>query len=154
MLHAAPVAAFTISFNEYGNCTGCAGATTGADPTGSGLASVLIYTLPNNVGGGDVAIAGFEGGISDGLRFTNNLMIFYSFDCGGAPADICSGGVPVWFNASFVGATERADETFTYIAGDNTYNASSASAVPEPATLALLGAGLVGLVTARRRRAA
>jgi hypothetical protein len=147
-------AQFTFTFDENGNacvgveCTPTLVGTLEADPTGRVAGNVLVYTLPETVLPGDVGIAEFGTGVlSDVLTFTNdNQMIFYSELGGGDEAD---SGLPT--GVSFIGATESADGSFTYDVG-NIYLGSSPEGVPEPVTLSLFGAGLVGAAALRRRR--
>jgi hypothetical protein len=161
-----PAFAFEITFDENGNgcvdnsdhiCTTPLTFTTAPDPTGRVAGDVLIYTLPGDVFEGDVGISDFgTGTLSDVLTFTDangglsgtgDLMIFYS-ELGGS--DLADSGLPG--NEFFIGAQENADGTFTYNAG-NIYNGNSPEGVPEPVTLSLFGAGLLGAATARRRKA-
>jgi hypothetical protein len=115
-----------------------------------------VYTLPETVGEGDVGIGEFGTGIlSDVLTFTDanggldgfgDLLIFYSALGGGELAD---SGFP---DSDFsIVTNENANGSFTYSVG-NIYIGESPEGVPEPVTLSLFGAGLVGAAALRRRK--
>ena len=162
---AAPSWAFTLTFDENGNCTGCGAGTFvyGADPTGAYGGNVLAYILPSLVISGTVGINDPDGRPSDAISFTNangvldggtnaDRMIFYSFDNEGLLADVGT------ILASLIDfpyiITERADGTFTYDVG-NVYNGLSGdSTTPIPAALPLFagGLGVIGLLARRRKR--
>ena len=154
------------SYQVYNNNTG------GYDPTvsdsGIMLNGFLSYLLPEVVGLGDASIADpsqtclSAATCSDGLRFlqdsisNNYYMQFFSQSGGVDQADT---GFPSDFSFGFVGATENPDGTFHFVAGDGTpattnfYNGvSNGESVPEPASIALFGAGILGLGLVRRRR--
>ena len=169
-LSASPAsAAFILSFDENGNgclensdhnCTTPVVGTLEADPTGRVAGDVLVYQLPETVTTGDVGVGDFgTNTLSDVLTFTNangdtsgafdgNLMIFYS-ELGGS--DLADTGFPDQAFTIFV--TENADGSFTYSPFPNVYVGSSPEGVPEPLTLSLFGAGLVGAAALRRRKA-
>jgi len=154
---AGPASALTLQFDENGNGILNGTPETGVLETIGGFTG-LTYALGTDVVCGDVGIteAG-ETGLTDGLRFTNvdgaltgaacNLMVFYSdADGTGTLADT---GFPTGFDSNgFIGATE-ANGQFLYFAFPNTYAGISD---PEPLTLSVFGAGLVGLGALRRRR--
>ena len=152
-------AQFTITFDEQGVCFGCTGFTYGPDPSHTFSGNVLIYGLPQTVTSGTVNIldATVATVVSDTLNFFANLadgksneMIFYSYDTGSLLADV--GNTVLFPTADVTGATEDANFRFNYA---NLYFGTSA-AVPEPATLALIGAGLgaMGFLKWRRKRKA
>jgi hypothetical protein len=152
-LAAAPASAFTITFDENGNCDGCTFSEYVTDPTGGVLGNALVYGLPDIVVTGDVNIADPSGAISDMLRFADVLdangdpvssyMVYYSYDSMGDLADV--GNINISPDA-FVGTTENADGTFTYFANPNTYNGiSGVSSIPEPSTWALMTLGFAAL---------
>lgn len=166
-LIASPANAFIFLFDENGNgCIGnvdfhCETSSPGvleSDPTGRVSGDVLVYSLPELVITGDVGIGEFGTNVlSDVLTFTNangdlsgaqdgDLMIFYSELGGGELAD---SGFPDKVFTIF--ATEDANGSFTYNVG-NIYVGESPEGVPEPVTLSLFGAGLLGAASLRRRR--
>ena len=144
-LAAAPASAFTVVFDQNGDCTGCTGWTYAPDPTGGFAGDVLTYELPQNVVDGDVNIAAPDGvTIADMLRFYdgddgNSYMIFYAYNDLGNLASV--GDINITPDA-FIGTLADAKGTFTYDVG-NVY--IGLGAVPEPSTWALMGLGFAGL---------
>ena len=164
---ATPASAFTMTFNELGNCSSTVGTCTGvfeADPTLTVTGNVWVFTLPSATFTGNVNVLDPDGvTISDRLRwidpnnsFTSctstsglgpcaNRMIFYSLD-----------DVTHAFGSTTETVTENASGIFSYTTpnGVNTYD--GVSQVPLPATLPLFASGLagLGLLGWRRKRKA
>lgn len=168
-------ASLIITFNEFGAASYStnggvtfvalpAGATE-LDPTGGVSGNVLVYNFQpafTAAGAsatffGDVPIAGFAGGLSDDLRFTDAqgdksgtsapLMIFYSFDNLGAPADVGNISTSFLYTQTPM-ATEGANGFFTYDSGGGLPGGvlyEGESDVPEPASVSMLLLGLGAL---------
>jgi hypothetical protein len=168
---------FTMTFDESGGCSwvattggnsGLCTGSAGADPSGTGLTSVLIFPLPSLTFTGNVSILDPTGSVvSDHLRWVDasgsssactptpgmptptpcaTELIFYSLDSLGAKADI---GNSLTFPLPPPGSNapiEQANGMFEFDVpppGANKYFGTSA-AVPGP----IAGAGLPGLILA------
>jgi len=163
-----------IQFDEWGNGVGTVGQgiLVAPDPTG-GLPDypawpVLIYTLPFNGVGGDIALTDPTVGTEDIVRFVGNgQVVFYSDSNNGPDAPADTPHSPTNVNAVVVlpevGQEDVADGVvYTPLPGQPgwdpsgpTYNIVSDGVVPEPATMALLalgGLGMMGGRLVRRRR--
>jgi hypothetical protein len=169
---AAPAMAFTMTFDEYGNCSSTVGtcsSTVALDPSGKvTTGDVLIYNLPTLTYTGTLGIKDANGTLSDAIRWVDsssptttcgptgpgcaNEMIFYSLDNGSAPADV--GSLSFSNLTNFI--TENADGTFSYTTsnGVNTYDGISETPLPAALPLFATGLGALGLLGWRRKRKA
>lgn len=171
-LAASAQAQFSMTFDEWGSSfVNLNGTNTWSynpgymmqDPTSGVAGNVLVYDLPYLVGEGDVGYTEPDVStavvVSDVFRFINwdnvGHLIFYSDNSDGvdAPADT---GLPVNYNPQSVFAetgTEGGQQWCYLTAGDNYYaGLSDGKLVPEPASMAFLGLGALGLL--KRRKAA
>jgi PEP-CTERM motif-containing protein len=169
----------TVDENGHGtlaNSTGFSSALTfslAPDAGPGGLSSALTYDLMNPPGlvAGDLRLSEVAGAaLSDLIRFnpgaSTGFLVFYSDNAEGSDA-LADTGFPTASYANVLTLTEVGPEgnngiTYTPTAGQPgfvagaagpvTYVIVSDAAVPEPATLMLLGLGAAGFLLIHRRQ--
>jgi hypothetical protein len=175
----------TVDENCNGTLTNTAGFSSGltcgfqSDPGPGGLASVMTYDLLNPPGltAGDVLLFDADlGAVLDVLRFNptettgvgTGALVFYSDNVDGFDAGADTTSPPGAFYTNSITIDEVGVEgangaVYTPVAGQPGFVAGAAGPVtytfisdtPEPATLTLLGSGLIALAgTFRKRRLA
>jgi len=131
------------------------------DPGPGGLALALTYSLlmPPSLVVGDLLILEIGGGLSDVIRFNpTGQLVFYSDTTDGLGA-LADTGFPTAFYANTFSLTETSGTIFYvpaanqpgFVPGFQTRYTFISDEVPEPATLAMLGLGLLTLGATRRR---
>lgn len=141
----------------------------GADAGPGGKSNALVYDLfaPPALATGDLLVYSPGGVLEDVIRFedaagscTTGCLVFYATNVLGAIANI---GVPSAFFANALSITAASDGSLVYTpalgqpgyvaAGDDAVTIVLPRVVPEPATFALLGIGVLGVAATRRRNA-
>jgi hypothetical protein len=79
---------------------------------------------------------------------TSNVPVQGSLDNGGL------GGEFFYLNSDGADPLASPSQWYSYVIPDMTFSATFGNAIPEPSTVALLGAGLLGMGVLRRKRAA
>jgi hypothetical protein len=163
-----------ITVDENGNAIGTLGSgSLRPDPGPGGLPSVLTYNLPFNATQGDVALSSIEPGfpfpiVFDYVRFNGNgTLIFYSDNVPIVDSVADTPSPPLAFYAnqttiSEIGPEGNNSALYTPAPGQPGFDPSgptylfisdgSAAAIPEPASMVILGAGLLGFAFYRTRR--
>lgn len=140
--------------NSAGVIAGYAKPTAGGNDIGFTFASGMFTTLTTP--------AGYDSLVANSINDSGEIVGFVIDPSGGQHGYIDNGGVPAIFdvagavNTYLYGVNDAGDIVGAWVDANGNrhpFEATPASAVPEPGSLSVIGAGLLGLLSVTRRRA-